>query len=337
MPMDINCECGNALYLNDHLAGKQVVCPSCGAIIKVPGPSDREAGREGAKGTEEPMPVRPHGAIESVPGPALPPRQTILRSLALFFGILGGLSSGAVGVLFLSGTLDPREQESVQRAEAVLTRGRRDPYDMTPEEAQKVVAECRLWLGRGYLLLAGGILGPIGGCLAYSRRRWLATSLLVIAALAPVVLLPMVILATLPLLIAAALAVPIRPRWRPSRTVAPRRSAAWRIRKGSVIESQFGQRLIGLLVLILGGGFTAWSWYTALTEGYYYRKAVALFPVFAVVGLGLLLFPIDVKRLQAEHGVRRPQSLAHYPLAWKVLFFVALAAGLGNWLAISQF
>lgn len=103
-----------------------------------------------------------------------------------------------------------------------------------------------------------------------------------------------------------------------------------------MIESKIGQRLVGLLSLALGGGFTAWSWYTALHEGYYYRKAVVFFPFFAVLGLGMLLFPIDMDRLRAEHGVDKPQKLAHYPLAWKVLFVVGLAASLGNWLAISQ-
>ena len=103
-----------------------------------------------------------------------------------------------------------------------------------------------------------------------------------------------------------------------------------------MIESKIGQRLVGLLLLAVGGGFTVWSWYTALTAGYYYRNAVAFFPAFAVIGLGLLLFPLDVERLRAEHGVERPKKLAHYPPAWKVLFFAAVLAGLGNWLAISQ-
>jgi hypothetical protein len=103
-----------------------------------------------------------------------------------------------------------------------------------------------------------------------------------------------------------------------------------------VIESKWGQRLAGLLLFILGGGFSAWSWYTALTDGSYYREAVAIFPAFAVVGLGLLFFPVDMEQFRAEHGVDRPRQFAHYPIAWKVLFFVALAAGLGNWLAISQ-
>jgi hypothetical protein len=103
-----------------------------------------------------------------------------------------------------------------------------------------------------------------------------------------------------------------------------------------VIQSKLGQRLLGVFLLLLGGGCTVGCWYTALTEGYYYRNAVAFFPVFAVVGLGLLFCPIDMEQLRAEHGVDRPQQFAHYPIVWKVLFFVALAAGLGNWLAISQ-
>lgn len=103
-----------------------------------------------------------------------------------------------------------------------------------------------------------------------------------------------------------------------------------------MIESKIGQRVVGLFLLLVGGGLTAWSWYTAVNDGNYYRKAAALLPVVAVAGLGMLLFPIDMERLRAEHGVDRPQKLAHYPRAWKVLFVVAILAGLGNWLAISQ-
>jgi hypothetical protein len=103
-----------------------------------------------------------------------------------------------------------------------------------------------------------------------------------------------------------------------------------------MIESKWGQRVAGLLLFLVGAGFTAWCWYTALTEGYYYRKAVAIFPAFAVIGLGLLVFPIDVEQIRAEHGVDKPSKFAHYPLEWKLLFFVALAAALVNWIAIAN-
>jgi hypothetical protein len=103
-----------------------------------------------------------------------------------------------------------------------------------------------------------------------------------------------------------------------------------------VIESKTGQRLVGLFLLALGGGFTAWTWYTALNEGYYYEKAAGIFPIAAVGGLGLLLFPMDMTKFRAEHGVDKPTTWAHYPPAWKALFVVAVLAGVGNWLALSQ-
>ncbi len=51
------------------------------------------------------------------------------------------------------------------------------------------------------------------------------------------------------------------------------------------------QQLGGVLIALLGGGFTAWSWYTALNEGYFYRKASMLFPAFFILGVGSIIFP----------------------------------------------
>lgn len=103
-----------------------------------------------------------------------------------------------------------------------------------------------------------------------------------------------------------------------------------------MIQSKTGQRVVGLLFLLVSGGFTVYSWYTVIHEGYYHRAAAVLFPTMAVAGLGLLFFPIDYDRLRREHGVEELKKFAHYPPEWKILFFVALAAGLGNWMAISQ-
>jgi hypothetical protein len=102
------------------------------------------------------------------------------------------------------------------------------------------------------------------------------------------------------------------------------------------MQSHWVQRAGGLFLFLLGSGITVWAWHIALTEGYYYRKVMALPPAFAVLGLGMLFFPIDAEQLRAEHGVDRPQKFAHYPPEWKVLFFVAVAAGLGNWYAIAH-
>ena len=103
-----------------------------------------------------------------------------------------------------------------------------------------------------------------------------------------------------------------------------------------MIPSQIGQRLVGLGVMALCGWFTVQSWYTALTEGYYYRKAVALLPAFAVLGMGMMLFPVDRERLRAERGADKPLTIADYPLSWKILAGVAVAAGVANWAAIAH-
>lgn len=102
-----------------------------------------------------------------------------------------------------------------------------------------------------------------------------------------------------------------------------------------MIQSKAGQRLVGVLMTTLACGFTAWVWHTALTEGHY-RKAAAVFPAFLVIGLGLVLFPIDVEKLKAEHGVEQIESLRQLPPAWWGVFLAALAAAFGNWYALSQ-
>ncbi len=39
MPISLDCPCGKALRVQDHLAGKKVKCPVCGEILDVPGAS----------------------------------------------------------------------------------------------------------------------------------------------------------------------------------------------------------------------------------------------------------------------------------------------------------
>lgn len=81
-----------------------------------------------------------------------------------------------------------------------------------------------------------------------------------------------------------------------------------------MFQSKIGRRLLGLVLLSLGSGVTVWSWYTALNEGYYYTKAVTVFPAFAVLGIGMLLFPIYVEKPGAEHGLEEPAELEHFLL-----------------------
>jgi hypothetical protein len=103
-----------------------------------------------------------------------------------------------------------------------------------------------------------------------------------------------------------------------------------------MLESKFAQQALGLFLVTVGIGFTAATWFTAVSAGYYYPKAAAAFPAMAVYGFGALFFPVDMDELRAKHDIDKPTKLAHYPLPSKVFFFLALAAGFGNLYAMSQ-
>jgi hypothetical protein len=191
MPVTITCGCGNALHISDHLAGKRVACPSCGAMLDVPGSRNVEPGQEGAVIAAKP----PQN------------RQLVLRSIALALGILGGLGSGGLGVLVYGETLRPYEQEIVKDAEESLAGEPRAREYLSVEQARKVLAEHRSNVVLRYLLLAGSLLGPIAGLLAFDRRRWAATAVFVIVGLAPLALLPQALIGSFPPMLGAALAV----------------------------------------------------------------------------------------------------------------------------------
>jgi hypothetical protein len=103
-----------------------------------------------------------------------------------------------------------------------------------------------------------------------------------------------------------------------------------------MIESKVGQRIGGTILFILGAGATAWTWHSALTEGEYYPKVAMLGPAFAVVAIGMIVFPMDMEQLRLEHGVPKPDKLrfAHFPLIWKAITVVAVIAGVVDWIAI---
>ncbi len=102
-----------------------------------------------------------------------------------------------------------------------------------------------------------------------------------------------------------------------------------------MIESKFGQRLSGVLLIVIGGLATAGVWRTALNDGYYFLSLVILMPSLAVMDLGPLLFPIDMDRLRADYGIDKPEAWEHYPLSWKIVIVLAVAAALANWYAIA--
>ncbi|HEX8912579.1 MAG TPA: hypothetical protein VF796_09500 [Humisphaera sp.] len=104
-----------------------------------------------------------------------------------------------------------------------------------------------------------------------------------------------------------------------------------------MIRSPLAQRLAGVAMIALGGWFTYDGWVKLLDEGYYYPKSAALFPLFAMGGLGMLLFPVDYDQLEAEHGVAKVELWRHMPSIWKAWSALCVVAALGNWYAMAHF
>jgi ABC-type Fe3+-siderophore transport system permease subunit len=96
------------------------------------------------------------------------------------------------------------------------------------------------------------------------------------------------------------------------------------------------QQLGGAFIALLGGGFTAWGWYTALTWGYYYGKASMLAPAFFILGLGMILFrSYKEERIARGEDISDLSGLQLLTARWWVVLSVPLPAGLGNYALLS--
>jgi hypothetical protein len=92
------------------------------------------------------------------------------------------------------------------------------------------------------------------------------------------------------------------------------------------------QRLGGALMALLCGGFVAWTWYTALTRGYYYQKAAMIFPAFLVIGLALVAIPgYREERIARGEDVSRLEGARLITPRWWAVLALAVAAGAVNW------
>jgi hypothetical protein len=103
-----------------------------------------------------------------------------------------------------------------------------------------------------------------------------------------------------------------------------------------MIRSKVGQQVVGAIALVIAGACIFWTWQTATSQGYYDRSAAIMFPVFAVVGLGLVLLPIEMEKQRSKFGDETEQGMAQLPWEWKLLLGVAVAAGLGNWYLLAR-
>jgi ABC-type Fe3+-siderophore transport system permease subunit len=97
------------------------------------------------------------------------------------------------------------------------------------------------------------------------------------------------------------------------------------------------QQLGGLAIALLGAGFTAWNWYTAMSKGYFYLKASFIFPAFFVIGLGLLIFPgYKEERIARGEDISQLKGSQLITFRWWVILVAALAAGGANYLLVSS-
>src|SRR5260370_32048163 len=93
--------------------------------------------------------------------------------------------------------------------------------------------------------------------------------------------------------------------------------------------ARWKQSLGGALIGIVGAIGTAWIWHDALTEGYFYFKASMLLPAFAVLGLGLVIFPgYKEERIAAGEDI---SALSEFRLAtprWRPSLVSCLVPGM---------
>ena len=100
------------------------------------------------------------------------------------------------------------------------------------------------------------------------------------------------------------------------------------------IRSKKTQRILGLLLFIVGIAFTAWIWSRGINQNYIYINASMLFPAFMIMGLGLILFPFDPEALREKWGVDRIESIGQVPGVWWVIIVVSILIGIGNYFVL---
>lgn len=97
------------------------------------------------------------------------------------------------------------------------------------------------------------------------------------------------------------------------------------------------QQLGGFLIALLSAAFTAWTWSSALHDGYFYEKARMLFPAFFVLGVALIFFPgYKEERIARGEKISGMQGWELITPRWWAVFVAALAAAIGNYVLRSR-
>jgi hypothetical protein len=91
------------------------------------------------------------------------------------------------------------------------------------------------------------------------------------------------------------------------------------------------QQLFGLFMVVLGVGFTAWGWYTAIFKGYYSIRASIVFPCFFVLGLALIVFPgYREERIARGEDISGLSGMRLPTRRWVAILVLGLVVGFCN-------
>lgn len=97
------------------------------------------------------------------------------------------------------------------------------------------------------------------------------------------------------------------------------------------------EQVAGFVIMAAGIGLTVFNWHIALNEQQYYSRTAGIGPAFAVLGLGLLLFPgYRTERLARGEDLSNLSGLRLLTPRWWIVLVAALALGLLNWYLMAR-
>ena len=102
------------------------------------------------------------------------------------------------------------------------------------------------------------------------------------------------------------------------------------------VRSLTMQRILGLILFVLGLSLTLWFWVRGVSQGYIYINASMLFPAFMVMGIGFLAFPIDPRVMKEKWGVEKIESVGQIPGIWWVIIALSIVIGIGNYFILTS-
>lgn len=103
----------------------------------------------------------------------------------------------------------------------------------------------------------------------------------------------------------------------------------------SKLRSKKNQRVVGLIIFLVNLVLTTLSGRGGLSQEFLDIGASMLFPAFAIMGIGLILFPIDPETLKAKWGVEKVENIIHVPGVWWIIIVISILCGVGNFFLLT--